>query len=208
MWAETRPWGRDPSNLITKPQCVPPPFVLGSGQQATRCVGKRPIMPANTSKSPTAEIALLLRNFDDAYSGNAWHGPTLRAAVRGVPLKQALWRPAKERHCIAEIALHCAYWKYAARRRLRGDKRGSFPLKGSNWFALPPKMSEADWKGYVKLLDEEHGLLRAAIAEMTSKRLGEVPKGAKITHEKLIYGIAAHDVYHAGQVRLLKSLQK
>ncbi len=154
------------------------------------------------------EIQLLLAALDDAYNKPAWHGPNLRAVVRGVPLKRALWRPGPTRRCIAEIAVHCAYWKYAARRRLLGDKRGSFPLKGSNWFPLPTRMDEATWKGYVKLLDEMHAGLRAAVADLSPKRLREVPNGAKTTNAKLLYGMAAHDVYHTGQIRLLKAMQK
>ena len=70
-------------------------------------------------------IALLLDNLDDAYNKTAWHGPNLRGAIRGVPVAQAVWRPHPKRHSIAEITVHAAYWKYAVRRRLRGDKRGS-----------------------------------------------------------------------------------
>lgn len=157
-----------------------------------------------TNRNP--EIELLLANLDDAFNKTAWHGPNLRGAIRGVPVEQAIWRPSPKRHNIAEIAVHCAYWKYAARRRLRGDKRGSFPLEGSNWFAVPRGLTAAQWREYVKLLDGEHALLREAIAEMTPARLRQVPKGSKVSNAKLIYGIAAHDVYHAGQIRLLKSL--
>ena len=151
-------------------------------------------------------IALLLDNLDDAYNKTAWHGPNLRGAIRGVPVAQAVWRPHPKRHNIAEITVHTAYWKYAARRRLRGDKRGSFPLKGSNWFTLPRNLTAAQWRDYTRLLDAEHAQLREAIAELPPARLPQVPKGSKIDNAKLIYGIAAHDLYHAGQIRLLKSL--
>ena len=76
---------------------------------------------------------LFLRMLDDAYQRKAWHGPNLRGSLRGVTADQALWRPAPGRHSIGELAVHCAYWKYAVRRRLTGLKRGTFPRKGSNW---------------------------------------------------------------------------
>ena len=74
---------------------------------------------------------------------------------------QAAWRPHPNRHSIAENVVHCAYWKYAVRRRLCGEKRGSFPLKGSNWFALPEPLSEASWREFTALLESQHRLLRA-----------------------------------------------
>ena len=79
-------------------------------------------------------MALLLDLVDEAFDRAAWHGPTLRGALRGVTAKQAAWRPARGRHNIRELALHAAYWKYAVRRRLTGEARGSFSLAGSNWF--------------------------------------------------------------------------
>ncbi len=160
-------------------------------------------MPRKTV-DPT--IDLLLAILDDAYDGKSWHGPNLRGVVRGLPVAEALRTPGGAKHSIAEITVHCAYWKYAARRRLRGDKRGSFPLKGSNWFPLPSDMNESAWKNCLSLLDGEHAALREAVAEMNPKHLAIVPKGSKITQRKLIYGVASHDVYHAGQIRLIKAI--
>jgi len=104
------------------------------------------------------------------------------------------------------VVLHAAYWKYAVRRRLRDEARGSFPLKGSNWFAVTAELAQAEWKGYVALLDSEHRALRQTILDLPPERLDEIPPGAKVTNLATITGIAAHDVYHAGQIQLLKRL--
>lgn len=153
------------------------------------------------------EIALLLRNLDEAYEKKGWHGPNLKGSLRGLSAAQAAWRPHPRRHSIAEVALHAAYWKYAVRRRLRGDERGSFPLKGSNWIPVAA-LTDEDWRRYVKLLDAEHRALRAAIAELPHSQLYVTPAGSKVSNVTLIYGIAAHDLYHTGQIQLLKALQK
>ncbi len=154
----------------------------------------------------SAEIALLLRILADAYEGRSWHGPNLRGVLRGLPLRQVLWRPGRGRHNIAEITLHTAYWKYTVRRRLRGEKRGSFPMKGSNWFELPASTTEADWKDYLRLLDEQHRSLVDAVRGIRGDELQQVTAGGRVTTEKIIYGVAAHDVYHTGQIRLLKAM--
>ena len=146
-------------------------------------------------------VDVLLANLDQAYDGKGWHGPTLRSALRGLSVDQLVWRPAKNRHNIWELTSHCAYWKYAVRRKLTGAKRGSFPMKGSNWFASPADSDERRWQQIVSLLEEEHRQLRAAI-ETLPKSEFEDPKRLR-----LMYGVAAHDLYHAGQVRLLKRLQ-
>jgi uncharacterized damage-inducible protein DinB len=154
------------------------------------------------------QIALLLALLDEAYDKKAWHGPNLRGAIRRLSAAEAGWRPNRGRHSIVDIVVHVAYWKYAVRRRLRGDKRGTFPLAGTNWFALPVVLTEEIWRGYLCLLDEQHRALREAVAEFPESRLHRPSPGSKFVAAQLIYGIAAHDVYHAGQIQLLKRLQQ
>lgn len=152
------------------------------------------------------EINLLLRIVDEAYERKAWHGPNLLGAIRGLEARQAAWRPAANRHNIWEIVVHAAYWKYIVRRRLLGEKKGSFPLKGSNWFVRPATMTSEAWRNNVVLLEEIHRKMRAAIAGLAPRDLDRIPPGSRVSNTAIISGIAAHDVYHAGQIQLLKRL--
>lgn len=160
------------------------------------------------SAGAAAQLSVLLLNIDRAYDHKSWHGTGLRGALRRVDAQQAVWRPGRTRHNIAEQVQHAAYWKYAVRRRLLNEPRAAFALAGSNWFGVDGPLSEADWKRQVALLDEQHGLLRAAVAALDPVELSCVRGGRNITHEMLIMGIAAHDLYHTGQIQLLKALQK
>jgi uncharacterized damage-inducible protein DinB len=157
--------------------------------------------------APQSQIALLLALLDQSYDQKAWHGPNLRGAIRRLSAAEAAWRPNPRRHNIAEHVLHAAYWKYAVRRRLLGEKRGSFPLKGSNWFVVPESLREETWRGYLSLLDEQHRSLRHAVAELPEVCLHRPSPGSRFVAAELIYGIASHDLYHVGQIQLLKRLQ-
>jgi uncharacterized damage-inducible protein DinB len=159
-----------------------------------------------TPRASGGEIALLLRILDECYDKKAWHGPNLKGAIRGLDAAEAAWRPGTGRRSIADIVAHAAYWKYAVRRRLRGDKRGSFALEGSNWFELPSPWTEQSWKSYGRLLDREHRALRDTLASFPADRLHELPEGGKVRFFTQIYSVALHDVYHAGQIQLLKRL--
>lgn len=154
------------------------------------------------------ETALLLELLDRAYDRASWHGPNLRGAVRGLSSAQAARRPAKGRHSVWELAVHCAYWKYAVRRKLTGEKRGSFPLEGSNWFRREARDGGARWKSDVALLDECHRALRESVERFPARRWGERAKGSRWRHRDLVAGAAAHDLYHAGQIRLIKVLAR
>jgi len=153
-----------------------------------------------------SEIHLLLELIGRAYDRKAWHGPNLRGSLRGVEAATAAWRPAPGRHNIWEIVVHAAYWKYILRRRLLGEKRGSFPLKGSNWFPRPVPGTASSWEADIALLEQAHRTMCAAVAGLPGDDLDVRPPGSKVSNRELIAGIAAHDVYHAGQIQLLKRL--
>jgi hypothetical protein len=150
----------------------------------------------------------LLRLLDESFGGRAWHGTNLRGSIRGVAAQQASWRPAPGRHNIWEIVLHAAYWKHAVRRQLVGGPRGSFAYSGSNWFVKPAKETANTWKKDLALLHEENRLLREVLASLPAARLQARSARTKWTLAELALGVAFHDVYHAGQIQILKRLQK
>lgn len=151
---------------------------------------------------------VLIQQLEEAYHTQAWHGANLRGAIRGLTLEQVCWRPSPKRHNIWEIVVHCAYWKYAVLRRITGKQRGSFPLKGSNWFVRPIDKSEKAWKHDVQLLDDMHYQLVSAVKTLPPSHLHKKTAKKKFTHVQTIVGIAMHDVYHTGQIQLLKRLQQ
>jgi hypothetical protein len=156
--------------------------------------------------SESRELQQLLSIIDQAYDHRSWHGTNLRGSIRGLSAKRAARRPRPERHNIWELVVHAAYWKYAVTRRLTGQRRGSFPLKGSNWFPRRQSANEAEWREDVALLESTHRALRESVANLSASDLSRTPKGSKISNIFLITGIAAHDLYHAGQIQLLKKL--
>jgi len=152
------------------------------------------------------DIELLLGLLDEGYNRAAWHGPNLRGSIRGVAAREAALAPRAGRHTIWEIVVHAAYWKYAVRRRLLGEKRGSFSRPGSNWFDPPVDRSEKAWRADVALLEREHRRLRGAVASFPAAQLDRRARASKTNSRRLIAGIAFHDVYHAGQIQLIKKL--
>ena len=152
------------------------------------------------------EIEHLLGHLDEAYKRAAWHGPNLRGSIRGLTAHEAAWRPKHGRHNIWEIVTHAAYWKYAVRRRLLGEKRGSFSVQGSNWFRRPVDRGEKAWRADTAMLDREHQRLRETVSALHPEDLDRPSRGSKTLARRLIAGIALHDVYHAGQIQLIKKL--
>lgn len=155
-----------------------------------------------------SETDLLLLQLNQAFDTQSWHGTNLLGSIRGATPEEARWRPQEGRHNIWEIIIHTAYWKYTVYRRLKEEGRGTFALRGSNWFERPVSGTAAELASDVKLLREYHRKLIDAVSAFESKRLGERPVRSKFTFRELIIGVGAHDLYHAGQIQLLKRLQR
>lgn len=152
------------------------------------------------------QVKKLIAMLDEAYAGPAWHGPCLRGSLRGVTHREAAWRPAPGRHNIWELAVHAAYWKYVTVRRILGKTDLRFGEPGRNFFVRPPKGSgaseqSAQWRRDKDLLARMHKELHAAVSSLEDSALDN-----RTRH--LIASVTMHDVYHAGQIQLLKRLRR
>lgn len=150
----------------------------------------------------------LLELLAHAYDRPAWHGPNLREALTDVGLERALWRPAPERHNIWELALHCAFWKRVVIRGLEGrnDEEG---LSGQpKDFPALPDATQENWVMALASLERTHRTLLERVAAFDEARLVETTAAGERTFAELIFGVANHDTYHAGQIRLLLVLHQ
>jgi len=153
-------------------------------------------------------IVEVLHLLDPRPGTRLWYGgATPLGCLRGVSAEQAVWRPFPDRHSIWEFTLHLAYWKYAVRRNLEGSPIGGFARSPANWPYVPKVPDERSWKEDRALLRSEQEKLVAAVRAIHPKRLDhEAPGSGAYRLVDLLYGIVMHDVYHVGQIQLLKRL--
>jgi hypothetical protein len=136
-----------------------------------------------------------------ALNGDAWHGPAWREVLEDVSLSDALRRPIPQAHSIAEIVLHTTTWQDVARRRLEGETPKV--TEEQDW----PKAtftSDAEWSVTTKRLFETGKALADTVAAFPEQRLQEERPGGAGTWYQLAIGILQHELYHAGQVGLLR----
>jgi uncharacterized damage-inducible protein DinB len=137
-----------------------------------------------------------------AFEGDAWHGPAVLEVLQGVTAARATAKPVPGAHSIWEIVLHIAVWEDVARRRLSGEPVGSVP-PAQDW---PPAngSDEAAWSAALAALRSGHQALRRTIAKLSDARLQEKVPDGEYTNYLLAHGVIQHDLYHAGQIALLK----
>ena len=109
--------------------------------------------------------------------------------------------------------MHAAYWKYRAWRDLTlalGGEAHGFGVKGSDWFERPEggAPTEEAWRGDLEFLRAWHGRLLEAVRVFPESRLDDQVRTSRRTYADVVMGAASHDVYHAGQIRLLLRLQE
>jgi uncharacterized damage-inducible protein DinB len=154
------------------------------------------------------EVDRILDQLQRAFDGDAWHGPSLSAALDGVDARQAAHRPIAGGHTIAEILRHITTWTREITRRLRSGIAQD--LEEPDW-AEAIVTNGAEWKALLDAQNAAQEELAGEIAKLTDEDLngliGDVRDralGSGVTRYVLLHGLVQHHVYHAGQISLLR----
>jgi uncharacterized damage-inducible protein DinB len=154
--------------------------------------------------SPSSEPARIADQLRRAFEGDAWHGPALLELLKDVNAATAAATPLPDVHSIWELVLHVAAWDGAACRRLGGEK---VQLTGTANFPVVPKPTDAAWRKAIAQAKRTHELLVKTVAALPDSRLRERVPGKKYNFYHLLHGVAQHELYHAGQIAILKKAQ-
>jgi uncharacterized damage-inducible protein DinB len=149
-----------------------------------------------------SELKRLNDQLKRAFQGKAWHGPSVSEVLAGVTAEQAAAHTIPGAHSIWELTLHIATWERVGRRRIQE----STPIDVSDEEDWPPVDDTSDeaWTSTLEELRRNHEALRAAIRELDEARLGDIVPGTEYSVYFLLHGVIQHDLYHAGQIALLK----
>jgi uncharacterized damage-inducible protein DinB len=155
-----------------------------------------------TSTRSYVETARLADQLERAFRGGAWHGPALGQALADVDAATASRRPLPGAHTIWEIALHARTWIDVARRRLAGEAVGELAPE-LDWSAEADGSGDA-WRAALAGLEEAHCGLHSTVLALEDERLEDPVAGSDPTVRGLLLGVLQHNVYHAGQISILK----
>jgi uncharacterized damage-inducible protein DinB len=152
-----------------------------------------------------SEGALIADQLRRAFDGHAWHGPALLELLKDVDASAAAATPLPDVHSIWELVLHIRAWDNAGLRRLAGE---TAKLKGNANFPLVPTTpTEEAWKEAVTAVTRTHETLVETIEGLSEKRLRDRVPGKAYDFYHMFHGIAQHELYHAGQIAILKKVR-
>lgn len=156
--------------------------------------------------TPSSEPALIADQLRRAFEGDAWHGPALLELLREVDAATAAAQPLPDVHSIWELVLHVSAWDDAASRRLDGEK---VQLTGTaNFPVVPNKPTQTAWHEAVARAKHKHDVLVKTVAAMPESGLRERVPGKRYDFYFMLHGVAQHALYHAGQIAILKKVQR
>lgn len=144
----------------------------------------------------------VLASLEAAFARKGWHGPTVLQSLAGVTTREAALKPAGAHHSIHQLVDHIQYWEEAGLRYATTREK--------------PRRTRRDWSrptlsfaASVSRLKRTHLSLVSAVSLLTDADL-ERPIGTwdswTLPLARVLHGVAAHDAYHAGQIRLLRTL--
>lgn len=149
----------------------------------------------------TSEGARIADQLRRAFYGNAWHGPAVLELVKDVDAKTAAAKPLADVHSIWELLLHVEAWDRAGLIRLSGKK---CQMKGAKNFPPVRTPTDAAWLATVNQVKGSHDELVKTVARLPVSRLRDQVPGKRYDFYHMLHGIAQHELYHAGQMAILK----
>jgi uncharacterized damage-inducible protein DinB len=161
------------------------------------------IIFTETERIKMSEIDRMLDQLKRAFEGNAWHGPSVREVLAGVTAEQAHTRVVPNAHTIWELMRHIAVWEDVGRRRLEGD-RAQIEISSPEDWPPPEDTSEAAWESAKVALERGHQTLVETVKRLPESRLNEPVAEGMSTVYVTLHGVIHHDLYHAGQIAILK----
>lgn len=149
-----------------------------------------------------SEIERISDQLRRAFEGEAWHGPSVRQLLATTTCGQVAKRPITGAHTIWEIVVHMSVWEAVVRRRLLGEIIIDLAPE-EDWPAVT-NVTEPAWRKTLEQLEKSHMQTKQAIAQLTDERLAETVPGKGYTVYVMLHGVIQHDLYHAGQIALLR----
>ena len=148
-----------------------------------------------------SEIDRILDQMERAYSGEAWHGPDLKQLLDGVSAEDASKHPVAGAHSIWELVNHIAAWNVIVHQKSKGE--ASEVTTEIDW---PPvwEANDVAWKRALEKLAESRTRLRNYVKALRDDQLDEPIVRENYSRYVLLHGLVQHDLYHAGQIAVLK----
>jgi uncharacterized damage-inducible protein DinB len=151
----------------------------------------------------TTELHRITSLLRATFEGEPWHGPSVKSTLKEITASQASDRPLSACHTIHELISHMTAWRTFTSEKLSGQGEYDITTSEQDWPATVNDSEDA-WQQTLLKLENSQQQLLAALSKATDDKLRETVLGRKYDFYFLLHGIIQHDLYHLGQIAMLK----
>lgn len=147
------------------------------------------------------EAERLAEELESVFDGSPWHADALMPILNNVGTRERKWTPSPGMHSITGLVTHLSFWKRTAVKRMNGE-----PCLDANDIDWDVATESSRWSVALAELVAAHQEVIARVRSLSARELSAVVTGGGTTVRSMVIGLGYHDVYHAGQIRLLQRL--
>jgi uncharacterized damage-inducible protein DinB len=198
---ELRSRGFDPAQLANIALPTALASLVAQREQLQKELQEIQIQEQSRELQTMNEVGRITDQFTRAFEGGAWHGPSVLETLEGIDATKAAAHPVPNAHSIWELTLHIAAWKNACRRRLEGDRA---ELSDEEDWPAVSQTGDQSWQATKQNLRQAHRDLLEKISQLEETGLDQPILDGMTSVYGTLHGVVQHDLYHAGQIALLK----
>jgi len=150
-----------------------------------------------------SEVYRILDQYDRAMNGDAWHGDTVWKILEDITPEEAAMYARANAHNIWELVSHMTFWETEVYRRLKHLPARS-PAKLN--FPATPEVTAENWNKTLRDFRQSNDDFRSAVAELDDAKLDHALPGRDKSEYVEVHGVIQHNLYHAGQIALLRKV--
>ena len=149
---------------------------------------------------------IYIMKFETLHSGRPWFGESVDKKLSDLTEDEVFMKPLAGVHSIAEILNHIAQWRIEIASRLQ---TGTINLKENDpndWIDLI-QLKKMGWENVkMEFYNSKNSLINFLKSTNDDFLNKPVKEGSKATYRHFIEGLIDHDIYHLGQVGLVKKM--
>ena len=151
-----------------------------------------------------SRIDKLVFQFDNVFNGTPYYGDSIKSIIDQLNPAQAN-NSINDGHSIAQIIKHMIAWRQYAIEHLKGNEEYDIVLGSDVDWAKTIVSSPSEWNELKEEFEQSHKSLVELLKQKEDNWLSTKMPGKVFSYNIMLKGIIQHDLYHIGQVNLLKS---
>lgn len=148
----------------------------------------------------------LKKQLSDIYDGKPWYGPNLKESLDDID--PDILETVMGRHSIKDLVAHMINWRQFVIEKLAGNEEFEIEINSSQDWMPEELIRDISWDNLLELLDITQRNLMKAFDQLDRDMLDELIDGRKYAYQYLLFGVIQHDIYHLGQINIIKRALK